>query len=95
MREVCLSWPGWSCERLPADGAAVWRLDGWPPEPAFSLTPEEESVEVLFCREGEASLKLAAGQRVSLGPGQVLFLTGRDAGSLCRFSPEYFRGILE
>ena len=94
MQDICLTWTGWERRRLPAESAAVWTLDGPPPEREFPAAPPSGRVEVLFCRRGGLCLELPDGQRLPLEPGQVLFLPGRAGECLGRFSQDPFQGIL-
>lgn len=94
MEEVCQSWDGWDCRRLPAQRASVLRLDGLPPRDWVPAAPQTGRVEVLFCGQGGLQLELTPVRRLELRSGQVLCLPGRAGACRCRFVPEPFRGIL-
>lgn len=93
MQDLCVSQPGWVCRRLPSAEGEVWRLEGDPPDRPRSAAPGPGRIAVLFCRQGGLQLEPAAGQRLTLRPGRVLFLDGGAAGAPARFSREPFRGI--
>ncbi len=93
MLESYLSWAGWECKPLSADGAAVWALDGMPPAGVLPVAQRTGRLAVLFCRGGGLSLELSVG-RLDLWPGQALVFPGRAGGCRCRFSQERFQGVL-
>ena len=53
MLDALLSWDGWTVTQLPAEQAAIFRLEGVPPSEEFLFIQESEALEILFCRKGE------------------------------------------
>lgn len=52
MLDALLSWDGWTVTQLPAEQAAIFRLEGVPPSEEFLFIQESEALEILFCRKG-------------------------------------------
>ena len=77
MLDALLSWDGWTVTQLPAEQAAIFRLEGAPPSEEFPFIQESEALEILFCRKGGLILEWAGHRRLSLSADQVLFLPVR------------------
>ena len=77
MLDALLSWDGWTVTQLPAEQAAIFRLEGVPPSEEFLFIQESEALEILFCRKGGLFLEWAGHRRLSLSTDQVLFLPVR------------------
>ena len=73
MLDALLSWDGWTVTQLPAEQAAIFRLEGAPPSEEFPFIQESEALEILFCRKGGLILEWAGHRRLSLSADQVLF----------------------
>ena len=80
MLDALLSWDGWTVTQLPAEQAAIFRLEGVPPSEEFLFIQESEALEILFCRKGGLFLEWAGHRRLSLStdphrsvPGTVCF----------------------
>ena len=54
MLDALLSWDGWTVTQLPAEQAAIFRLEGVPPSEEFLFIQESEALEILFCRKSAA-----------------------------------------
>ena len=48
MLDALLSWDGWTVTQLPAEQAAIFRLEGAPPSEEFPFIQESEALEILF-----------------------------------------------
>ena len=94
MLDALLSWDGWTVTQLPAEQAAIFRLEGVPPSEEFLFIQESEALEILFCRKGELFLEWAGHRRLSLSTDQVLFLPVRTEAYRGRFASEPFYGTL-
>lgn len=94
MLKACLTWDGWSRTRLPAEAAEVEALNGAPPKELLSISQAPDLLYVLFCRRGGATLEWPNGQRLYLGPGQTLLLSGRAGTYNCRFTQTLFQGVM-
>ena len=71
MLDALLSWDGWTVTQLPAEQAAIFRLEGAPPSEEFPFIQESEALEILFCRKGGLILEWAGHRRLSLSADQV------------------------
>ena len=94
MLDALLSWDGWTVTQLPAEQAAIFRLEGVPPSEEFLFIQESEALEILFCRKGGLFLEWAGHRRLSLSTDQVLFLPVRTEAYRGRFASEPFYGTL-
>lgn len=94
MLDALLSWDGWTVTQLPAEQAAIFRLEGVPPSKEFLFIQESEALEILFCRKGGLFLEWAGHRRLSLSTDQVLFLPVRTEAYRGRFASEPFYGTL-
>ena len=88
MLDALLSWDGWTVTQLPAEQAAIFRLEGVPPSEEFLFIQESEALEILFCRKGGLFLEWAGHRRLSLSTDQVLFLPVRTEAYRGRFASE-------
>ena len=70
MLDALLSWDGWTVTQLPAEQAAIFRLEGAPPSEEFPFIQESEALEILFCRKGGLILEWAGHRRLSLSADQ-------------------------
>ena len=94
MLDALLSWDGWTVTQLPAEQAAIFRLEGAPPSEEFPFIQESEALEILFCRKGGLILEWAGHRRLSLSADQVLFLPVRTEAYRGQFASESFYGTL-
>ena len=94
MLDALLSWDGWTVTQLPAEQAAIFRLEGVPPSEEFLFIQESEALEILFCRKGGLFLEWAGHRRLSLSADQVLFLPVRTEAYRGQFASESFYGTL-
>ena len=94
MLDALLSWDGWTVTQLPAEQAAIFRLEGAPPSEEFPFIQESEALEILFCRKGGLILEWAGHRRLSLSADQVLFLPVRTEVYRGQFASESFYGTL-
>lgn len=95
MLDALLSWDGWTVTQLPAEQAAIFRLEGAPPSEEFPFIQESEALEILFCRKGGLILEWAGHRRlISLSADQVLFLPVRTEAYRGQFASESFYGTL-
>ena len=94
MLDALLSWDGWTVTQLPAEQAAIFRLEGAPPSEEFPFIQESEALEILFCRKGGLILEWAGHRRLSLSADQVLFLPVRTEAYRGQFASESFYGAL-
>lgn len=94
MLKACLTWDRWTRTPLPTDAAKVEVLNGLPPKEPLSISQAPDLLYVLFCRRGGATLEWPDGQRLYLGPGQALFLSGRAGRYSCRFTQTPFLGVM-
>ena len=94
MLKACSAWPGWSHTPLPANVAEVELLNGPPPKEPLSISQPPDLLYVLFCRSGGATLNWPDGQRLCLGPGRTLFLSGNAGTYSCRFTQVPFQGVM-
>lgn len=90
MLDALLSWDGWTVTQLPAEQAAIFRLEGAPPSEEFPFIQESEALEILFCRKGGLILEWAGHRRLSLSADQVLFLPVRTEAYRGQFASESF-----
>ena len=88
MLDALLSWDGWTVTQLPAEQAAIFRLEGAPPSEEFPFIQESEALEILFCRKGWLILEWAGHRRLSLSADQVLFLPVRTEAYRGQFASD-------
>ena len=94
MLKACSAWRGWDRTPLPANVAEVELLNGPPPKEPLSISQPPDLFYVIFCRSGGATLNWPDGQRLCLGPGWTLFLSGNAGTYSCRFTQVPFQGVM-